>query len=325
MAGDYATLAAEYEEQRPTYVLLSESLRASIEESIANLGLNVIVIHRAKTVQSFVKKAIRGNYQRALTDVTDLAGVRVIATYTADVDEVESAVRECCTVVEREQKLDALAFNEFGYLGVHLGVEANENLVEDHPEFQGLRAEIQIHTRAQSAWASATHELDYKSPIDLSAEMKRSISRLVALVELFDGEMSRLREEIVSDPIFQDFVALAPLDNYLLRFTSEPPDRAISAIFIHALLSLYPDCPPEQVVKTHINPFLAEEETKLRRIYDRYNADPRANPLLTQPEVFLIFERLTHDQDKLRDSWHSAGLPFELLEDLALIWGVNIG
>jgi DNA-directed RNA polymerase specialized sigma24 family protein len=48
------------------------------------------------------------------------------------------------------------------------------------------------------------------------------------------------------------------------------------------------------------------------------------NPLLTQPEALLIFERLDSDRARLREGWPVDNLSFELLENMALISGVEL-
>jgi ppGpp synthetase/RelA/SpoT-type nucleotidyltranferase len=324
-AASFEEVAGLYADERPKYEHLAAELGTCIRDRLAERGLEVFVHWRAKTVQSFVKKALRKGYADPLAEIGDKAGVRVIVHFEADIPVVREVVGELCAIVREESKRDALAYDQLGYLGVHLDVQANDEAFDDvDPQcLRGLGAEVQIHTKAQSAWAVVSHELLYKSPQELSAEITRGITRLVALVELFDGEIARFRQAIEADPDFQEMVVLGPLDDEIVRFSARRPDRALSAIVVPPLVRLH-DRPAGDVYPEVLKPFIGDHEEQLRELYRAYRDDERANPLLFQPEALLIFERLRHDPDRLRAAWPVNRLPLELLESLATIWGVDL-
>jgi putative GTP pyrophosphokinase len=56
-----------------------------------------------------------------------------------------------------------------------------------------LRAEIQLRSVLQHAWAAIDHKLRYKREQDAPRELKRALSRLSALLELGDKEFSDIR------------------------------------------------------------------------------------------------------------------------------------
>lgn len=318
----YKDVADLYGQERPRYKDVAAQLGQRIRRSLAQQGIEVMVQWRAKTVSSFAKKAVRKECSDPLAEIGDKAGIRVIVHFEADISAVEATVGSFATVTKRESKRDALAYDALGYLGVHLDVEADSAGIDDdrRDELVGLPVEVQIHTKAQSAWAVVSHELLYKSSAELSEDLRRGITRLVALVELFDGEIARLRTAIEADPDLQDLLALAPLDNKIVEFTSRRPDRALSAIVVPPLVRLY-DVPAVSVYEEHIAPFIEANESQIRDIYAEYAADTRANPLLYQPEALLAFERLTMDPDRLREAWPLAR---GLLDDLESVWGEEI-
>jgi hypothetical protein len=168
-----------------------------------------------------------------------------------------------------------------------------------------------------------SHELLYKSPQELSPDIQRGITRLVALVELFDGEIARFRQAIESAPDFTDMAVLSPLDDEIVRFTARRPDRALSALVVPPVVRLH-DGPADDLYGAVLKPFIAEHEQTLHALYAAYRDDERANPLLFQPEALLIFERLVSDPDRLRDVWPVDRLPLDLLESLGTIWGVEV-
>ena len=324
MAADFIAIQARYAEQRPDYEQLAETIRNQLETRLDARGLETVIQCRAKEVLSFTKKALRKGYADPLKEIGDKAGVRVIVHYTADIATVEEVVAEIAIVHAKESKLDALAYDELGYLGIHLELELRSDCVPAAADrLSGLRAELQIHTKAQSAWAVVSHDLLYKSPVDLPVEIRRGITRLVALVELFDDEVARLRQAIEDHPDLQEMRILEPLDNQLIRFTPTRPDHALSALAIPAIMHLYAG-DAATVMNEHVLPFLADHGSKLRDIYDHYENDARANPLLFQPEALLVFERLENDVDRIRDAWPADRLPLTLLDNLATIWGLDL-
>jgi len=325
VVADYGAIHDAYASERPTYVALAELIGRELERRLQALGLEVIVQWRAKDLLSFTKKALRGGYVDPLAEIGDKAGVRVIVHYLDDVGAVEAAVGDICNIHSRESKLGAMAYDQLGYLGIHLDVEPVRALAATSEDrtVTGRHAELQIHTKAQSAWAVISHDLLYKPPVELSDEVKRGVTRLVALVELFDAEVKRTRYAVRSDPHYRELMIIEELDNRIIRFTERRPDRALSALSVPALSALY-DVDPEHIVPDHIEPFLAANEDKLTKIYDHYRADTRANPLLFQPEALVIFERLENDVDRISDAWPVDALPIDLLENLASIWGADL-
>jgi ppGpp synthetase/RelA/SpoT-type nucleotidyltranferase len=326
----YSDLATVYEAERPRFEALAKRIEAALDRDLGAAGVYCEVSSRAKEVRSFVKKALREDYADPLSEIGDKAGVRVIVPYLEDVARVETVVGALCHVADREQKLEALAYDQLGYLGVHLDLHPRLELLAgqadlgpDHPELEHLHAELQIHSKAQSAWAVISHDLLYKPPVESPEQAKRAITRLVALVELFDGEVDRLRKLIASDPDYAEMTVAAELDDYLLRFTSRSPDRKLSLLSVPFLVHLY-ECPTAEVISTHIDPYLDANRQKLEDIYAAYADDETANPLLSQPEAFLIFERLENDRDRLRETWPADDLDFELLEGMALIIGIHL-
>jgi len=329
-ASSYTQIASAYENERPLFEALSQRIDGALKRDLKAAGVYSEISSRAKDVGSFVKKALREGYDDPMAEIGDKAGVRVIVPYLEDVQRVEAVVETICAIEDREQKLDALDYDELGYLGVHLQLAPKPRLLSgqadlgpDAPELSDLRAELQIHSKAQSAWAVVSHDLLYKPPVESPEEAKRAITRLVALVELFDGEVDRLRRLIASDPNYPEMAVAAELDDRLLQFTAHSPDRKLSLLSVPFLVHLY-ECPPDEVVGTHIEPFLDMNRGKLEAIYEAYADDETANPLLTQPEALLIFERLESDRDRLREGWPVDTLDFELLESMALISGIEL-
>jgi ppGpp synthetase/RelA/SpoT-type nucleotidyltranferase len=322
VAASFEEIAQSYADERPKYEALAEGLGKRLGSELERRGLEVFVQWRAKEIDSFVKKALRKGYANPLSEISDKAGVRVIVHFEADVAVVREIIIDLCTVHREETKLQALAYDQLGYLGVHLDVSVLDDAFDFAQDVADLPAEVQIHTKAQSAWAVVSHDLLYKSPQELSEEIRRGITRLVALVELFDGEVARFRGEIEQSPAYSEMQVLQFLDDAIVRYTPRRPDKRLSGIVIPPLVRLY-DVEPEEIYDHAIASFVQRNDFQLKQLFDQYSDDYRANPLLFQPESLLIFDRLEQEPDRTRMAWPQE-IPLDLLESMATIWGVEV-
>jgi ppGpp synthetase/RelA/SpoT-type nucleotidyltranferase len=320
----YDELVTRHAAEHARYARLARLIDEALASRLEGRGVGAIVTSRAKTTRSFVKKAMRKGYADPFAEMPDLAGVRVILYYGDDVDAGREEVLTCCEIVREESKLDALEYDQFGYLGVHLETIPRADFLAgvDATELNGLPCEIQIHTMAQSAWAVVSHDLLYKSPLELPTPIRRGVTRLVATTELFDAEVSRFRKLLRENPDFAGIAALERVDDEIVRLTRAQPDRALTALLGPALMQSY-DAAVEEIVPRYLEPFLSDEAEKLNDLYDRYRNDDR-HPLVSQPESLLIFERLEHAPDRLKEFWPVELVPLDVLEAMASIWGTDL-
>ncbi len=194
----------QYSCERPKYERLAKALIAVLKVPAGQLGLPAMVQARAKEVSSFAGKIQRPEkgYTDPLNEITDFCGARVI-TLTLD-----GATRICDFVETNfqilwehsEDKLDSLGSDTFGYLSTHYIVafrpgEFPEDLVP--PDLVGLKAEVQVRTLLQHAWADIAHEFSYKSAISLPTAWKRDLSRLAAMLEEGDQAFDRLQHDLL--------------------------------------------------------------------------------------------------------------------------------
>jgi putative GTP pyrophosphokinase len=156
---------------------------------------------RVKTVDSFVGKLERKStkYTDPFTEITDLAGVRVITFYHESVQMVVEILRREFEVDESNShdKIHTLKADEFGYRSVHLVVSLSDARVqlEEWKRFAGLKAEIQVRSILQHAWANMSHKFDYKVTDQAPPELRRRLFRLSALLELADEEFRALLDQ----------------------------------------------------------------------------------------------------------------------------------
>lgn len=318
----YEAVSEAFEAERP---LLQEFVDFAVSElkgAIAAAGIHAEVTGRVKEVDSFAVKALVGHrYEEPLSEIVDKAGLRIVVPYLRDTEPVEQLVRELFVVIKKERKRDALAYNETGYLGLHLDIRLHEEQAIAYPKFAGLRLEAQVRTIVEGAWAEVTHNNLYKPPADLPDDLKRRIYRLVSLVELFDNEVEGFLAEASETPGFNEAFVMMPLSGVLLRRfgVMRKPDRQLCLLLGAAVVPLY-DQPTDQIVH-RVEEWVDSRIDRLRDLFRK--ARPTSTLLTFQPEVFLILERLENDRARLIDAWPDE-VPFEWLEQLAGAWGIRL-
>jgi putative GTP pyrophosphokinase len=140
--------------------------------------------------------------------------------FMRDVPRVCELISKTFVVVSQEDAAQRLAAAEFGYQSLHYIIKLPQQWLSV-PSFRGfedLRAELQVRTVAQHIWAAASHILQYKQEASVPLPVRRSISRVSALLETVDLEFERVlaeRETYVSKLRVHD--ASEPLNVDLLK------------------------------------------------------------------------------------------------------------
>jgi putative GTP pyrophosphokinase len=189
-----------YREKFANFHAFTAKLETLICDLLSGEGIDVVQVEsRAKTVDSFVEKLLRkdGKYSNPLNDITDLAGVRVIAYYREDVERIVGLVNREFAIDEADsvQRGVDLPPDRFGYVSDHVIVSVGESRrdLAEWSSFKDLRAEIQVRTATQHAWAAIEHKLGYKAR-DVPQVLQRRLYRLSALFELADEQFSAVRD-----------------------------------------------------------------------------------------------------------------------------------
>jgi ppGpp synthetase/RelA/SpoT-type nucleotidyltranferase len=192
---------ARYRAARGTYQSMTARLRTLVIDLLAAADIEVIQVEaRTKDIDSFTEKIIRkrSKYRDPLTEITDIIGLRIITYYVEDVTRVGELIRSEFAIDEANSvdKATALDPDRFGYTSVHYVVSlspARQRLGEWRP-YAKIKAEFQVRTALQHAWAAVNHKLDYKSATEAPPELRRQLFRLSALFELADEQFSSLRD-----------------------------------------------------------------------------------------------------------------------------------
>jgi ppGpp synthetase/RelA/SpoT-type nucleotidyltranferase len=200
MRFDLSVLTKQYSKVRPTYEGFAQSI-ATVLKQICPPEMVHTIEHRAKTIESFEKKACKTNtdmsykYPKPLEQLTDFAGVRVIVFTRDAVTEIVKIIQEEGYSIREEEDVGDRVFQQgkFGYQSVHLLVELGDrrSLKENKP-FVNLLCEIQVRTILQHAWAELEHDIQYKAGIQLPIDLKKRFSALAGLIDIADREFERI-------------------------------------------------------------------------------------------------------------------------------------
>lgn len=194
---------AVFRDSRWRYERFTSRIEALINELLAAAKIDSHLIEaRTKEIQSFTDKIARASkaYRDPLTEITDLCGLRVITYYQDAADAIGRLLEREFVVDQANSVQHASTGAEFGYKSAHFVVALTRERVKlaEWAGFAGMRAEIQVRTVLQHAWAAISHKLQYKREEDVPASLQRKLFRLSALFELADDEFISLRETSAS-------------------------------------------------------------------------------------------------------------------------------
>ena len=177
------------------YQLNLTSLRESLEGELQDLALDAEIGSRTKRLETVVAKLQR-RPDLALSQVTDLAGCRIIVSGNI---EQRAIVSQLLAIYDVQQVDDKSDDPKFGYRAVHLDIR-----------YRGQLMEVQVQTRNQHRWQMVS-ELAAGYDISIkygggNPEVTRALQELSELAwrcdledtELPDVDIGRVRDVILS-------------------------------------------------------------------------------------------------------------------------------
>lgn len=152
------------------------------------------VTGRVKPVESIKNKArLRGFTVENISEMQDIAGVRVMVQFVEDVAEVLRLLRkrEDFKIIQERDYIHNQ--KESGYRSYHVVIEYPVEMVTGR---KVIFSEIQIRTLAMNFWATIEHSLNYKYQGAFPDELKNRLATTAKIAFALDEEMSKIREEI---------------------------------------------------------------------------------------------------------------------------------
>ena len=208
-----------YRNERPSYEAYATVLERVLKQACAVAIPEASVQVRAKTLSSFAEKCARRyeRYPDAVNQMTDLCGARVIVQTLEHVRAVREFIEANFEILERDDKALQLSEDKIGYRDLHniiqlrpaccqaLGISEKEQQVIGE-----RRAEVQVRTWLQHAWADTLHDRIYKNPLQLPLAIRRTGALLAALMEEGDRNFDGMAHEL--DGMIANYTALASRD-----------------------------------------------------------------------------------------------------------------
>lgn len=187
-----------YTKEFPFFEIYAHTILNILEAASHIYAPLAIVQARPKSISSFAEKAVRKSdkYQAPVEQLTDLCGGRII-THT------QGQVEEICRFIEEHFEVDwansldvrsRLSTSEFGYLSHHYVVQVKRDSILGIPvplaQIGERKAEIQVRTLLQHAWADILHDRIYKSGFRVPEGSLREGARMAAVLETADRDFA---------------------------------------------------------------------------------------------------------------------------------------
>jgi ppGpp synthetase/RelA/SpoT-type nucleotidyltranferase len=188
------------------YAEVLEKILGEVRKRYAPMG---IVRVRPKSISSFAEKIMRKPTPRKdpVNEFTDLCGGRVITTTSSEVEAICKFIENHFNI-DWENSIDVSKRHkpaEFGYRSVHYIVSFRKGVFPTKdinvsvpkvlfPDKQSpMKAEIQVRTLLEHAWAIFAHDRTYKSSFRIPDMWERELAAVAALLEGADKAFERIR------------------------------------------------------------------------------------------------------------------------------------
>lgn len=152
---------------------------------------------RIKTPQSIVKKLKKHGHESTIDNmvkyVNDIAGVRVICSFTSDIYRIAEMIINQNDIKVISVKDYILHPKPSGYKSYHLIVTVPIFLSD---RIVDTKVEIQIRTVAMDFWASLEHKIHYKFEGNAPEHIKRELIECANMVSELDAKMLSLNEQV---------------------------------------------------------------------------------------------------------------------------------
>lgn len=139
------------------------------------------------------KKSLPVTFEGMIENLHDIAGVRVICPYIADIYTVRDILlkQPDLTLLEQHDYIENP--KESGYRSLHIVISIPVYLTDS---VQNVKVEIQLRTIAMDFWASLEHELHYKNKANVPDSVRRELFRVAETIAMTDREMQEIALEL---------------------------------------------------------------------------------------------------------------------------------
>lgn len=156
------------------------------------------VMTRIKSPESILNKLkkdeMEPTYKNLVSDINDVAGIRIICPIKSDIFTIRKYIREFNDINIIKEKDFVTHPKESGYTSYHMIVEVP--IVIDN-DISMVKVEIQIRSLAMDFWASLEHKIYYKFEGNAPQYISRDLRECSEIVSMLDAKMLQLNEAII--------------------------------------------------------------------------------------------------------------------------------
>jgi len=197
-------LTTEYLHKRELYQNFTEAIKGILHQLLSGIEIKIYAISArakdpAKLKEKIIRKEKEGSTYKVLTDIEDLAGVRIVPY-------LESHKKEIADLVYREFEDADPKYEDKnkpnGYRGTHIILSLNSARLKlpEYSRYAGLKCEIQITSALYHTWSEIEHDIIYKSGQD-----KEKLKTL-GLDEIEEGLRKIMSDHIDQASIHFDYI-----------------------------------------------------------------------------------------------------------------------
>ncbi|RAP78649.1 GTP pyrophosphokinase family protein [Paenibacillus montanisoli] len=144
-------------------------------------------------VEKLQRKGLEVSRENAAEHIRDIAGVRVICSFTTDVYRVYDMIRSQGDVKVLEVKDYIRSPKPNGYQSLHLIIEIPVFLSD---RIEHVKVEIQLRTIAMDFWASLEHKIYYQFHEAMPTSIREQLKETADMIGALDKRMLGLKEEV---------------------------------------------------------------------------------------------------------------------------------
>lgn len=190
-----------YRQNQSIYTSLASKVADVIKENLEQRNIQYnSVTSRGKGLESFTKKAKSEKYSDPISEIKDMAGIRVITYLESDVKKVADIIEDLFEI-DWDNSLDQsklLGSDRLGYRSVHYVTKFNKARCKlpEYKKYENLPFEIQVRSLLQHVWAEIEHDRNYKFSGKLPTELERRFYLVAGVLECADREFVLIAQEI---------------------------------------------------------------------------------------------------------------------------------
>jgi len=198
---DINKIEQEHKLLEPVAFSIHDKLREVLQKLIDSNEIRLAVPFRTrvKELWAILDKAKNRRFQikETILELPDIIGVRVMPLFVREINRVADIIRENFEVVDTYFPQDKVSGNACTQSCLQMVFRLPEDwfVTPQMKKFKDLRVELQVRSIPQHNRSQVLSLLQYKQEPNIPRELKPSINRISALLELVDIEIERLLYE----------------------------------------------------------------------------------------------------------------------------------